>query len=220
MGSAQTRKTYARHGVGPDMYGVSYANLNQLRKRIKEDHNLAIGLWASGNHDARILATMIAAPKQLEPQTIESWIQDADNHILIDALVGLVFQSAHATDFMLTWLESEREMTARAGWHLLGRMASDNPTLPDSYFLPYLARIEQSIHSQPNRVREAMNNALIAIGGRNDNLAQIATDAAKRIGQVYVDHGKTNCKTPNAVDYIAKVRAHQTAKASKKAKAA
>lgn len=33
MGTAQIRKVYARHGVGKDMFGVSYANLNVLKKK-------------------------------------------------------------------------------------------------------------------------------------------------------------------------------------------
>lgn len=30
MGTAQNRKGYARHGIGPDMCGVSFANLRKL----------------------------------------------------------------------------------------------------------------------------------------------------------------------------------------------
>ena len=59
-GTAQNRKVYARHGVRPEMYGVSYANLGKLRKEIRTDHELARGLWESGNHDAAVLATMVA----------------------------------------------------------------------------------------------------------------------------------------------------------------
>ena len=62
LGKEQTRKTYRRHGVGENQYGVSYADLGKLKKRLKTDHALALKLWASGNHDARILALMIADP--------------------------------------------------------------------------------------------------------------------------------------------------------------
>ncbi len=31
MGTAQNRKVYARHGVGREMYGVSYANQGKLK---------------------------------------------------------------------------------------------------------------------------------------------------------------------------------------------
>jgi hypothetical protein len=55
-----------------------------------------------------------------------------------------------------------------------------------------------------NRVRDAMNSAVIAIGIRNPKLEKKALAAAKRIGQVEVDHGETSCKTPDATAYIHK----------------
>jgi hypothetical protein len=54
-----------------------------------------------------------------------------------------------------------------------------------------------------------MNNALIAIGGRNEALRKQATAAAKRVGKVDVDHGDTACKTPDAVSYIEKMWARK-----------
>ena len=59
LGTAQNRKIYARHGAGEAMFGVSYADLGKTKKEIKTDHPLAESLWASGNHDARVLATMV-----------------------------------------------------------------------------------------------------------------------------------------------------------------
>lgn len=52
LGNEQTRKTYKRHGVGDNAFGVSYAQLGKLQKKIKTDHELALSLWASGVHDA------------------------------------------------------------------------------------------------------------------------------------------------------------------------
>ena len=72
LGSEQTCKTYKRHGVKGDMFGVSYANLGKIKKKIKVDHKLAEQLWATGNHDARIVATMIADPKQVNDKTARS----------------------------------------------------------------------------------------------------------------------------------------------------
>ena len=59
-GTAQNVKVYGRHGVKGDAFGVSYAELGRLHKTIGTDHGLARALWATGNHDARVLATMIA----------------------------------------------------------------------------------------------------------------------------------------------------------------
>ena len=44
-GTAQNQKIYARHGVLGPMYGVSYAELGKLKKRIKIYHALAVALW-------------------------------------------------------------------------------------------------------------------------------------------------------------------------------
>jgi 3-methyladenine DNA glycosylase AlkD len=53
LGTAQNRKVYARHGVAEPMFGVSFAHLRKLGKKLHPDHDLARALWASGNHDAR-----------------------------------------------------------------------------------------------------------------------------------------------------------------------
>jgi hypothetical protein len=49
-----------------------------------------------------------------------------------------------------------------------------------------------------------MNSALIAIGVYRESLRDAAIQAARRIGIVEVDHGETDCKTPDAENYIRK----------------
>jgi hypothetical protein len=102
----------------------------------------------------------------------------------------------------------------RAGWHLLGQLAMNDPALPDDFFEPYLTRIERDINAEKNRVPRAMNNALIAIGMRNDALETRALATAKAIGKVHVDHGQTHCKTPDASVYIRKSRERQRTRAT------
>ncbi len=209
MGTAQNRKIYRRHGVKGDLFGVSYANLKTLRKRIRSDHALAQALWASGNHDARVLATMIADPRQADAALIDAWAADLDNYVITDAFSGFVGRTALARDRMHTWIDTDHEWIASCGWNLLAGLALRDTTADDAFFLPFLDRIERDVHTARNRVRYAMNNALIAIGIRNDALEQTATEAARRIGTVTVDHGETGCKTPDAVAYIRRVRAHK-----------
>jgi len=40
LGTAQNRKVYKRHGVGDNMYGLSFANLKAMAKKVKSDKNL------------------------------------------------------------------------------------------------------------------------------------------------------------------------------------
>ena len=209
MGTAQNRKVYARHGVGAQMFGVSVANLKTLKKQIKTDHPLAQQLWDSGNHDARNLATMIADPKLADETLLETWAQDLDNYVITDAFVGFVIQTSLAQAKATTWIESNQEYIARAGWHLLGQIAMKDTSLPDSFFNPYLQTIQGEIHQKPNRTREGMNNALIAIGIRNPVLMDKALYVAETIGEVQVDHGETNCKTNFAPEYIARTVARK-----------
>lgn len=222
MGTEQNRKIYARHAmldkIDPaKLYGVSYANLGKLQKKIKVDHDLALELWDSGNHDARILATLIADPEKLDDETAEAWVNDLGNYIITDAFTEVIARSSMVQRKMEEWTKSKEEFVGQCGWGLLGRVSHRNPDLPDSYFEDYLETIETNIHKSKNRVRHSMNGALISIALRNPRLEKMAVAAVKRIGKVEVDHGDTSCKTPDALEYIEKAKAYR-AKKGKKAK--
>ncbi len=210
-GSAQTRKTYARHGIGPKMFGVSYAFLGKITRQIKRDHALALGLWASGWHDARVLATMIADPLQADATLLNGWVEACDNCALSGALAKFAAGTSLAVRLTEQWCADAREFVAVAGWGLVAELAL-NSELPDAAFAAWLKTIEREIHQSPNYVRRAMNAALIAIGVRDAKLEKLAVAAAKRIGKVEVDHGDTECKTPDAVAYIAKTKARRAGK--------
>jgi 3-methyladenine DNA glycosylase AlkD len=213
LGTEQNRTIYRRHGVNEPLFGVSYAHLDRLTRRIKTDQALAEGLWATGNHDARILATRVADPAAMDDRLLTRWLADLDNYVQADAFATLAVRSPQAWRHAETWLRADDELTARAGWHLLALLTQHDPQLVDGFFAAYLPIIERGIHTRPNRVREGMNNALIAIGARSDDLAAEAVAAAARIGRVQVDHGQTNCKTPDAATAIVKTRAYRQKRA-------
>ncbi len=204
LGTAQNRKTYRRHGVGNKQYGVSYANLRHLGKSIKIDHSLAVSLWGTGNHDARVLATIVADPEVIKSSRLDTWVRDLDNYVIADAFTDLVAKTPFAISKMQKWSKARGEWVGRAGWLLLARIALSNGGLPDRCFETQLKTIEEEIHGRKNRVRDAMNSAVIAIGLRNAKLERKALTAAKRIGTIDVDHGDTSCKTPDAAQYIKK----------------
>ncbi len=202
FGTEQNRTVYRRHGVGDNQYGVSFANLRALGREHLGDQRLADDLWATGNHDARVLATIVADPTAISGSQIDAWRKDLDNYVITDAFAGLVARTPHCQKMMEKWTKAKAEWTSRAGFGLLAHLAMRDAALPNDYFESYLEMIEREIHTRKNRTRDAMNSALIAIGVRNRHLQQKATAAAKRIGKVEVDHGETGCKTPDAVDYI------------------
>lgn len=220
LGTEQTRKTWRRHGITGDCFGVKYGDLYKIVKQIGTDQKLAEQLWKTGNHDARVLATMIADPAQMTQASLDDWANTAHNQLDVDAIGRLAWKTKFAKTCFEKWAKSKNEWQAATGWHILaggccgrpGEVAGEFADLPDSYFEKQIATIEKNIHKSPNRVRYTMNAAVIGIGMRNSALQTKALDAAKRIGKVEVDHGDTSCKTPDAHSYILKAAAHYSKK--------
>ena len=215
-GSEQTRKTYRRHGAKDPMFGVSFAFLGQLTKKIKSDHALARQLWATGNLDARNLATMIADPAGATSSELDRWASVSDGTAFSGLLSrNLVVRSPLARTKAFAWMASKHVGTAEAGWLIVASGAERPGVFSDDDLLRLIPEIESKIHTAPNWVKAAMNLALIAIGIRNETCRKAGVAAAKRIGKVDVDHGDTSCQTPDAVTYIAKGVAHRAAKAAR-----
>lgn len=217
VGTPQNRKVYARHGIGEPMFGVSYKDLGVLEKKIRVDEDLAEELWGTGNHDARILATKIADPDLIEAAVAEAWSTDLDNYVVTDAFAGLMVRAPFAGTAASEWIEADDEWVERAGWIVLAGLALRDRDHDDAFYGTYLPRIEREIHGAKNRVRDAMNTALISIGTRSDDLEEEALAAAARIGAVDVDHGETGCKTATAATYIPKARERQRKKDAERA---
>ncbi len=47
-----------------DALGIRVADLRALARRLGRDHDLAAGLWRSGIHEARMLATLVDEPER------------------------------------------------------------------------------------------------------------------------------------------------------------
>jgi 3-methyladenine DNA glycosylase AlkD len=214
LGSAQTRKTYGRHGVDGPMFGVKYGDLDKLTKEIGVDHALALELFASGNHDACVLATKIVDPQQISSRELDAWIATSTNHVINGGIASVAAKSRFARKKADAWRKVKKEMKSSAGWNIVSQLAAD-PEADTKWLATCLTDIKAGISSAPNRTRYSMNNALISIGGYHESLRKKALSAAKAIGKVEVDHGLTNCKTPDAASYIKKMADH----AAKKAKA-
>ena len=212
-GSAQTRKTYARHGATGPMFGVSFGTLKALTKRINVDHELAMALWDTGNLDARNLAVKIVDPLRLTSADLDRWVRESTVARLGGGYAAmLAAEGPHAAAKSAQWLASKDLRERCAGWTLLGQLTQRDETSPDSVFEKRLAAIERTIHAAPNDERELMNMAVIVIGGRNAALRKSALATAKRIGKVEIDHGDTACQTPDAGEYIEKMWARAKSK--------
>ncbi len=212
-GKVGTAKIFRRHGATGEVLGVLYSDMTKLQKRIRCDHAMAKALWASGVHEAKVLATLVADPAKATRVEIDGWLKACDSYPMVDAFTTFVARTPHAEACVKAWLASKHEWTSSAAWGLVSRAAQEPSAQADELFEAFLHRIEQDINAAPNRTRHSMNGALIGIGSRNDQLRDQALASARRIGKVEVDHGATDCETPDATAYILKIWARRAKQA-------
>ena len=204
-GTPQTAAIYKRHGSGDNVFGVLTSEIAKLQKTIKVDHALAKALWNTKNAEARILALQVADPAKLTKSDADGLVKDGPVRFVGWYLSGLVARSPIADRTMRAWMRSTDEYSREMGYGILGVRLKDDPgSVSDADAEEMLQTIENQIHRSANWAGYAMNGALIAIGIYKPALRAKAIAAAKRIGRVEVDHGETNCKTPDAAPYIEK----------------
>lgn len=221
-GSAQTRKTYGRHGVTIPMFGVKIADLKVIAKQIKGNQALACELFDTGNYDAMYLAGIVADGSQMTKRQLDAWVKAQGAPMICNYTVpGVAAESPHGRDLAMKWIKSKTASIACSGWNTYAGLLSTRPDegLDLDEIRAILDHIAQHIHDAPNHVRYAMNGFVISVGSFVKPLTKQAKAAAKKIGVVEVDMGETSCQVPLATAYIEKVeRAGRVGKKRKSAK--
>jgi 3-methyladenine DNA glycosylase AlkD len=183
LGERRNVEGMARFGiVAKNVYGVSKPKLDELARKIGRNHSLGVELWETGNHDARILAGLVAERKLVTSKQMERWVRDFDNWDVCDGTCGHLFvfakpawQKAHS------WGRRKKEFEKRAGFALAAFLACHDKKAPDAEFKKYLEVIEREAWDERNFVRKAVNWALRNIGKRNLALNRAAIVSAERI---------------------------------------
>lgn len=173
----------ARFGIRPALaFGVSAPELRALARMIGRNQEIAEGLWATGIHDARILATLVADAKQISESTIEDWARDFDGWSVCDsACMHLIRKTPFAWRKVRGWAGAEPEFTRRAAFALLAALAVHDKAAPDSRFVATFRLIRKAATDQRHYVKKGVNWALRQIGKRN---AALCVDAMKMAEQL------------------------------------
>jgi len=173
----------ARYGIKPGKaYGVSIPNLRSMAKEIGTDHDLALELWDSGIHEARILAGMIADPDTTTERLADAWVKDFDSWDVCDQCCMNLFENTKfAYAKAIEWSASDKEYVKRAGFVMMARLAVSDKKAKDEKFLAFLGIIKKEACDSRNYVQKAVNWALRQIGKRNANLNRLALETAEEI---------------------------------------
>jgi len=173
----------ARYGINSsDAFGVSMPVLRQMARQYRRQHSLALELWQSGVHEARIMAALVDDPKQVTARQMDDWVRDFASWDVCDQVCSNLFDKtpfAHAT--ILDWTQRRAEYVKRAGFVLMAALAVHDKKAPDELFLSFLPLIEREAGDERNFVRKAVNWALRQIGKRNARLKVAAIASARRI---------------------------------------
>jgi 3-methyladenine DNA glycosylase AlkD len=209
-GSAQTQKTYARHGMAPKhTFGTSVADIKSIAKTSKGQQQLACELYATGKMEAMYLASLVANGAQMTEKHLDQWAEGAcDLRMIAEYNVPWVtVENPKARDLALKWMKSKKELVAAAGWSTYSGLVSVTPddSLNLAEIEKLLATVVKEIKTAPNRVRYTMNNFVICVGCYVKPLSKQAKAAAKQLGNVSVDVGDTDCKIPLAAASIEKM---------------
>ena len=186
LGSRKNVEGMARFGIrAKNVYGVPKPKMDALAKRVGKSHRLALQLWNSGVHDARILAGMVDEPHLVARTQMDHWVRDFDNWDVCDGTCCHLFaHTAFAWQKAFEWSHKSGEFQKRAAFALMAYLAVHDKRARDQQFVRLLPIIRREAVDDRNFVRKALNWALRQIGKRNLKLNRAAIREAERIGRI------------------------------------
>ena len=184
IGSAEAKASMATFGINTaTALGVPVPELRKIARRVGFSHELALELWDTGVHEARLLATMVEDPRWVTNRQMELWVRDLDSWDVCDSLCGnLLDKTKDAYMKAAEWSRRDREYVRRAGYAMMAVLAVHDKEANDQRFINLIPLIVEGSDDERNYVKKAVSWALRNIGKRNKRLNREAIAAAERIG--------------------------------------
>lgn len=185
LGSEHNRQGQARFGIRPARgLGVSIANLRLLARGIRRDHALALSLWETGIHEARILASMVADPARVTPADMDSWAKAFDSWDIVDQFCqNLFWRLPFAYGKAAGYCARPEEYVKRTGFSLIASLARhDRSPGSTAALTECLGYVTSYGDDDRNYVRKAVSWALRQTGKARPELKDLAIAAARSLG--------------------------------------
>ncbi|HYF15985.1 MAG TPA: DNA alkylation repair protein [Phycisphaerales bacterium] len=195
MGSERVRVGMARFGLAEASeraFGVDVGSIRDLGKELRRggggpDHALANELWATGWHEARLLAAFVADPARVTPAEMNRWARDFADWAVCDTVCFHLWDRLPKRELAFkrvdAWAGRREEYVKRASFALLACLALHDKEAPDAMFVERLPLIETAAADDRNFVKKAVNWALRAIGKRGGDCADGAIETAARLAE-------------------------------------
>lgn len=173
----------ARYGINTKYaFGISVSKLREIAKPLEKNHELALKLWETQHHEARILATIIDEPSLVTEIQMEEWVEDFNSWDLCDQCIMNLFGfNVLAYDKAVEWADRDEEFVKRAGFVMMAKIAVSDKKAPNDAFIEFLDLIIKHATDERDMVKKAVNWALRQIGKRNLVLCDRVISVCKEI---------------------------------------
>ncbi|WNJ18648.1 DNA alkylation repair protein [Pontibacter sp. G13] len=165
-----------------NMLGISMKEIKAFAKPIGTHHAWALELYKSSVHEHRLLAALMADPKQFDWETLNQWVEAFDSWDLCDTVsTQIIVLQPDYRSHLVGWAIQEAEFIRRTPFATIAGAAHRYKSQPDPYFQTFFPLIETYAYDERNFVKKAVSWALRGIGKRNPNLRDSAIALAGRI---------------------------------------
>ena len=146
LADPKVRAKMAHFGVNvPKAHGISAPVLHRFAKHIGKNHALAQALWATGIHEARILATLIGESVKVSSAEMDRWLRDFDAWDVVDAACCYLYaHTKFAWRKTIVWSRRSREFEKRSAFSLMAYLSYKDKEAPDTRFVKFLKVIAGS----------------------------------------------------------------------------
>lgn len=195
-----------------DDHAVNLSHLRAVAKRLKTRHDLALALWTTGDTAARLLATLVARPKEFSSRELDTMIGEIGSPKLLDWFItNIVKPSRHAEELRLRWKDRDG-LVGRAGWSLTTERVVRKPDGLDLDAL--LDQIRAEMKTAPEEKQWPMNHCLAEIGIRNPDKRKRAIGIGEEL-KVLIDYpASPGCIPPYAPIWITELVKRREASAA------
>ena len=148
--------------------GVRMPDLRDFAKSFKGDASLAVDLFASNCHEAKMAAAFIYPLKALTPEQADQFMDGLYSWDLVDQFCSSLFaKTSFASELPYLWTPLPGEFQRRSGIVTIACLSMKQKNMPDAAFLPYLSLIKEYIDDDRNFVKKAHSWALRTLGKRS-----------------------------------------------------
>jgi 3-methyladenine DNA glycosylase AlkD len=202
----KNEKYIQRHkeqSLGMNTFGLGMTACRKIAKQCGRNHTLAMELWKEPYIETKLIASMIADPKEISDSEIEEMFLNTHYWLLSHSLANnLVSKYKGINRLFEKWYDSKNDSLQRAAYLLLYEIAKKEKNPEIEKYKSYIDSIRKNIQKADNFTKDAMNDALIALGSNSKELNDYAIKAAEEIGIVEVDYGDNSCQALNAAMHL------------------